>query len=284
MLAVPISVIVGGPLCGWLMHSHNPLDTSGWRWMFFMEGALTVIAGTIAYFLFVDAPSQASWLKPDERLWIQEQLHREDPPSRRADRGAIATVASDGRTWLAAAVWCTTLIGANGLIFWLPQAIKEMSSFGDLSVGLLATLPWIGVGIGMIANSWHSDRTQERYRHVGLALVLGTAALIAASMIAHGATAFVLLIVSGVGLGAAQGVFWSIPTTFLSRANAAAGITLINLIGNIGGLVGPYAIGAIRTHSGSFAGPVWFVAAVMASGAIFISLLHASDRRVTRGQ
>jgi ACS family tartrate transporter-like MFS transporter len=285
MLAVPISVMVGGPLCGWLMHAHNPLEIAGWRWMFLIEGASTVIAGTNAYFLFVDSPSDASWLSPAERDWIKDQLQREEPlTAGRADRSALATVASDGRVWLAAAVWCTTLIGANGLIFWLPQVIKEISSLSDLTVGMLSALPWIGVATGMIANSWHSDRTQERYRHVGLALVLGTLALIAASMITHGVIAFALLICSGVGLGAAQGVFWSIPTAFLSRTIAAAGITLINLIGNLGGLIGPYLIGLIRTQSGSFTGPVWFVAAVMASGAIFISLLQVSERRFARGQ
>jgi ACS family tartrate transporter-like MFS transporter len=285
MLAVPISVIVGGPLCGWLMHAHNPFGLPGWRWMLFIEGGATVLAGTIAYFLFVDTPSRAFWLSPTERDWIEDQLQREDsPPMRNADRSAFATVAMDRRTWLAAAVWCTTLIGANGLIFWLPQVIKEMSSLGDLAIGVLSALPWIGVGIGMVVNSWLSDRTQERYRHVGFALVLGTVAIVAASMIAHGVLALMMLVIGGVGLGAAQGVFWSIPTTFLPRAVAAAGITLINLIGNVGGLVGPYLIGLIRTHSGSFAGPVWFVAAVMASGAIFISLLQVSERRFSRGQ
>jgi len=284
MLAVPISVIIGGPLCGWLMHANNPLEFAGWRWMFFAEGALTVVAGTIAYFLFVDGPSHAAWLSSSERDWIESQLQQEELPAKRADRNALATVATEGRTWLAAIVWCTTLIGANGLIFWLPQVIKEMSSFGDLGVGVLAALPWIGVAVGMILNSWHSDATQERYRHVGSALALATGALVAASLIAHGVIALLLLIVAGVGLGAAQGVFWSIPTTFLPRTLAAAGITLINLVGNVGSLLGPYVIGLIRAHTGSFSGPVWFVAAVMASGAIFVSLLQASERRFSRGQ
>jgi len=93
-----------------------------------------------------------------------------------------------------------------------------------------------------------------------------------------------LLVIGGLGLGGAQGVFWSIPTSFLQRSVAAIGITLINLVGNIGGLLGPYVIGLIRARSDSFSGPVWFVAAVMACGAILISLLHASERRLTRGQ
>ena len=85
--------------------------------------------------------------------------------------------------------------------------------------------------------------------------------------------ALVCLFLSGAGLGSAQGVFWSIPTGFLHRAIAAGGITLINLVGNIGSLAGPYSIGWIRAHSESFAAPVWFVSLVMISGAL---LLHAS--------
>lgn len=285
MLAIPISVIIGGPLCGWLMRANNPLDLPGWRWMLLMEGAVTVAMGLIAWFLFVDKPAQASWLAPAEKDWIANELERQAPSSpKSSDRGAIAMVVGDVRTWLAALVWCTTLIGANGLIFWLPQVIKEMSALGELAVGVLSALPWIGVAIGMVANSWHSDLTQERHRHLALALALGTIALLLASTVSHGALALLLLFVGGLGLGGAQGVFWSIPTSFLQRSVAAAGITMINLIGNLGSLLGPYVIGVIRARSESFSGPVWFVAAVMACGTILICLLGASERRLSRGQ
>lgn len=285
MLAIPISVIIGGPLCGWLMRASNPLDLPGWRWMLLMEGGITVAMGAIAWLLFVDKPTDARWLSGDEKKWIEDELSREDKrPAEPRTKGAFVTVAKDQRLWLAAIVWCTTLIGANGLIFWLPQVIKEMSGLGELAIGFLSALPWIGIGIGMIANSWHSDLTQERYRHLGFALMLGTIALFLASLAAHGALALLLLFIGGLGLGGAQGVFWSIPTSFLQRSVAAAGITLINLIGNLGGLLGPYVIGLIRARSDSFSGPVWFVAAVMACGAVLISLLRASERRVSNGQ
>ena len=284
MLAIPISVIIGGPLCGWLMRADNPLHLPGWRWMLLMEGAVTVAMGVAAYFLFVDKPQHARWLAPAEKEWIANELERQAPQSpKRADRGAFASVVMDVRTWLAAIIWCSTLIGANGLIFWLPQVIKEMSTLNDLAIGVLSALPWVGVAIGMVANSWHSDLKQERYRHLGIALAVGTIALFLASLVSHGAVALFLLFLGGVGLGGAQGVFWSIPTAFLQRSVAAAGITLINLVGNLGSLLGPYIIGLIRARSDSFAEPIWFVAAVMASGAILISLLHVSERRLTRG-
>jgi ACS family tartrate transporter-like MFS transporter len=175
-------------------------------------------------------------------------------------------------------VWCTTLIGANGMIFWLPQVIKEMSALGDFAVGVLSATPWVGVGLGMLVNSWHSDRSQERYWHVGLALALATAGLFLASLAGQNVLALALLFVGGFGLGAAQGVFWSIPTSFLHRSVAAAGITLINLVGNLGSLAGPYAIGVIRAGSDSFAAPIWFVAAVLCAGVAFLGLLRLRER------
>lgn len=284
MLAIPISVIIGGPLCGWLMHVDNPLGLPGWRWMMLMEGMATVLVGAASCFLFEDKPADARWLEPEEKEWIRSELDRERPVMRKSDRGSFNAVFTDRRIWLAAMVWCTTLIGANGLIFWLPQVIKEMSTLSALQIGVLSALPWIGVAIGMVANSWHSDRTGERHRHLGIALTCGTVALFLASIVSNHALALILLFLGGLGLGAAQGVFWSIPTSFLARSVAAAGITLINLVGNIGSLTGPYVIGLIRARSESFSAPVWFIAAVMAVGAILISSLHATERRLTRGQ
>jgi ACS family tartrate transporter-like MFS transporter len=288
MLAIPISVIIGGPLCGWLMGVDNPLALPGWRWMLLMEGGATLAMGAAAYFVFVDKPADARWLHDDEKAWIANQLAREQPAE--APRsGGIKAAVRDVRAWLAAGVWCTTLIGANGMIFWLPQVIKEMSALGDLAVGVLSAAPWVGVGLGMVLNSWHSDRTQERYWHVGAALAGAMASLLFASLADNGIAALALLFLGGFGLGAAQGVFWSIPTSFLHRAVAAAGITLINLVGNLGSLVGPYTIGVIRMHSESFAAPIWFVAGVMGAGVVLLAALRvqhvaAGSRNEERAQ
>ena len=273
MLAIPISVVFGGPLCGWLMGADNPLNVSGWRWMLLMEGVATVALGLAAYFVFADKPQDVRWLSTAEQAWIDTELAREQAHAKAPKRSPLSSALRDARAWLAAGVWCTTLIGANGMMFWLPQAIKEVSEVGELAVGVIAALPWLGVGLGMISNSWHSDRTQERYWHVGLALVLATFGLVAAS-IASGPQALLLLFLGGLGLGAAQGVFWSIPTSFLHRSVAAAGITLINLVGNLGSLLGPYIIGVIRGHSDSFAAPIWFVAAVLGGGAVLLVALR----------
>jgi MFS transporter, ACS family, tartrate transporter len=283
MLAIPTSVIVGGPLCGWLMGVSNPLDLPGWRWMLLMEGLATVAMAAVAYIIFVDKPADARWLDDAEKNWITAALASEQRQVKAPQSSSIKTALGDPRAWLAAGVWSTTLIGANGMIFWLPQVIKEMSALNALAVGALSSLPWIGVAIGMIVNSWHSDRTQERYRHLGIALASGMISLLLASAIPPSVWSLLLLFIGGLGLGGAQGVFWSIPTTFFHRATAVAGITLINLVGNVGSLVGPYAIGVIRAESGSFAAPIWFVAAVMGAGTLLLASLRLSERRAVGG-
>jgi ACS family tartrate transporter-like MFS transporter len=283
MLAIPASVIIGGPLCGWLMGVSNPLDLPGWRWMLLIEGVVTVLMAAVAYFVFVDKPGDARWLSDAEQDWIANALADEQREAPAPTQSSIKTALVDPRAWLAAGVWCTTLIGANGMMFWLPQVIKEMSSHSPLVVGVLSALPWVGVALGMLLNSWHSDKTQERYRHLGIALALGMVALLIASAIPPSAWSLLLLFIGGVGLGGAQGVFWSIPTSFFHRAAAAAGITLINLVGNIGSLAGPYVIGIIREQSGSFSAPIWFVAAVMGAGTLLLASLRFSERRAISG-
>lgn len=284
LLAVPVSVMIGGPLCGWLLSADNPLDIAGWRWMFLMEGLATVLMGVAAYFWFVDSPADARWLTAAERKWVEDELARENGAAVAVTThgssapSAIRVALADSRAWFAAGVWCTTLVGANGMIFWLPQAIKQMSAQSDFAVGVLSALPWAGVGLGMIVNAWHSDRAQERFLHTGVPLAIAGVALIMASVVEPGPLALVCLFLSGIGLGSAQGVFWSIPTGFLHRAIAAGGITLINLVGNVGSLAGPYTIGWIRAHSESFAAPVWFVSAVMILGAGLLLPLHARHR------
>lgn len=283
MLAIPASVIIGGPLCGWLMGVSNPLGLTGWRWMLLVEGLATVAMAVVAYFVFVDKPSDARWLNDAEKDWIANALAEEQSDSNAPARSSLKAALIDSRAWLAAGVWCTTLIGANGMMFWLPQVIKAMSSLSPLAVGVLAALPWAGVALGMVLNSWHSDRTQERYRHLGIALAMGMIALLVASALPPSPWSLLLLFIGGVGLGGAQGVFWSIPTSFFHRSTAAAGITLINLVGNVGSLAGPYVIGIILQQSGSFSAPIWFVAAVMGAGTLLLASLRFSERRAIRG-
>lgn len=277
MLAIPLSVIVGGPLSGWLLSMDNPLGLADWRWMFVAEGLPTMLLAFVALAWFKDDPAQASWLTQAEKDYLvaDAAAAAREPQSLDTWRSLFVSP----RVWASVGLWFTLLTGAYGLIFWLPQVIKAAGGGDPLRVGILSALPWVGVGIGMALNAWHSDQTGERYWHVAVPALLAAGGIAAAAYVGAGGLALTLLVIGGLGLGAAQGAFWGVPSTFLTPATAAVGVTLINIAGSTGGLAGPNMIGTIRQATGSFALPVYAMAGLLAAGALLTWAIAMMNRR-----
>jgi MFS transporter, ACS family, tartrate transporter len=278
MLAVPISVVLGGPLSGWLMTTNFRLGLPGWRFMFLVEGLATVLIAMLTPLYFVDEPGRAAWLAPEEKHWLLGELEGD-----RASRAPLSAASPapraffDGRIWAAAGVYFSLMAAAYGIMFWLPQVVKQMSGRNDFEVSVVSALPWAGLGAGMFFNARHSDHTQERYWHIGVPAVLAACSF--ASGVSVGSTwvALVCLVLGSAGLGAAQGAFWALPTSFLERGVAARSITLIMLIGNTAGLLAPPAIGWIRTRTGSFGLSVCALAALLVAGALLLVVVRRLD-------
>ena len=279
MLAIPISIVFGGPLSGWLMSTVAPGGWPGWRFMFAVEGGITLLVALLTPFWFVDEPSQARWLTRSEQEWLAEERERDRATAQHDGARRLREVAGSGRVWAAAGVWFSLMSGAYGIIYWLPQVIKAISGRSDLEVSVLSALPWVGLGAGMLINAWHSDRTQERYWHIGLPALLAALGLVLGSKVAPSGLALLCLCVGAFGLGSAQGAFWALPTGFLAPAVAGSGITLINLLGSSGGLIAPPAIGWIRAQTGSFAVGVYALAALLVIGAALLLVIRRYERQ-----
>ncbi len=273
MLAVPVSAICGGPLAGWLMSVDNPVDWPGWRWMLLVEGVPTLMLSVAALRLLPDSPRDAAWLTADERRWLADEMSRESVAP--AASNASQLPLNEPRLWIAGACWFGLMAGANGLLYWLPQIIRHLSAdTTDLQVGLISALPWIAVGVGMVTNAWHSDRARERHAHVGFAALASGLLIALTPMLGTGAPALAALLLAGLAMGAAQGTFWTLPPLFLNPAGLAAGFALINMCGNLAGLVIPAFVGWIRERSGSFDGPVYAIAALAVLSAAAVALLR----------
>jgi MFS transporter, ACS family, tartrate transporter len=274
MLAVPVSAICGGPLAGWLMSIDNPVGWPGWRWMLLLEGVPTLALAVIAWHLLKDRPRDARWLTDDEQHWLAAEVAREQP----AQDAAVASrlPLREPSLWIASLCWFGLMAGANGLLYWLPQIIRHLSAgLTDLQIGFISALPWIAVALGMVINAWHSDRAQERHAHVGLAALASGVCIALTPLLGTGAAALGALLLAGFAMGAAQGTFWTLPSQFLEPAGRATGFALINMCGNLAGLVVPVFVGWIRERSGSFDGPVYALAALAGVAALAVALLRA---------
>lgn len=283
MLAIPISVVIGGPLSGWLMTIDNPLSLPGWRFLFLAEGVLTLVASVLLFGLFKNNSEEVTWLTAEEKAFIRDELARErnDAPEKRVAR--FSSVVLSARVWIAALAWFALLTGAYAMMFWLPLALRQMSTLSDLDIGIFSALPWAALGTGMLLNAWHSDRTGERHWHLFIPAVL-SAVSYALSASTGGELAFGLLVVGGFFMGCAQGVFWTLPGTFLAGAATSLGVTIINMLGNSAGVITPPIIAWIREESGSFAMPVYVLAGLMALGALMVPLIALLTRGATAGE
>jgi ACS family tartrate transporter-like MFS transporter len=271
MAAIPLSFVIGSPLAGWIVEQHW-LHLEGWRWLFVLEGMPAVLLGIITFFFLSDWPRDAAWLAPEERNWITGQLQQE-----RAAKSAVRSFSIWQALRYRPVILLTVVnflqyIGFYSFVFWFPTMLKQLSGLSDLRVGLLGALPYLAGFIALQINGWHSDRTLERRWHVAAPLFLGVAALLALA-VSHPSTpvALGLFTLVGVSIIALLSPFWAMPTELLSESGAAASVGMINCLGSLAGFLGPYALGYLHTHTGSFTpGLLLMVVAMAASGILVL--------------
>lgn len=266
MLAIPLSLVIGSPISGWLMSIEAPFHLAAWRWMLIVEALPALLLGLLAWFYFPSGPAEARWLTSEERRWLEE--HAALRTARRVANDW--SVLGQAMVWVSALLWFTLLSGAYGIMFWLPQMVKQLSGLGTFQIGLVNALPWAGAMLGTYFNARHSDRTGERYWHIGVPAVIAGGAILAAWVLGPGIAGLFALFVAGTGLGAAQGAFWAVPTSLLTPARLAVAAVAINVCGSSGGLVMPHLIGFVRERTGSFAAPTWLIALMLFLSALLI--------------
>ena len=149
-IAIAVSIVIGAPLSGWLMTSTHTLGgLSGWRWMFIAEGCVPVLLGLFTLYYLPNSPQEANWLSADEKSRLLAQIESESASGASATErvSSLPRTVSSPRVWACAGAWFALTMGVYGIIFWLPQAIKHLSNFGDFTVAIFAAIPWFVAGI-----------------------------------------------------------------------------------------------------------------------------------------
>jgi MFS transporter, ACS family, tartrate transporter len=271
MSAIPIAQVIGAPISGALLQIHW-LGYPGWRWLLVLEGVPAVIAGFVALFYLTDRPRDARWLADDERAWITGELDLE-AQAKSGQRMSIWRAFGNRDVILLTSVYFLGACAQYGFSFWLPKMIQKLSGFGSYEVALIAALPFLASWPAMLLLSWSSDRMGERRWHTTVAY-LALAAGLAGSVWAGDRVALGILMFSlaGIGISARLPAFWALPASLLGGATAAASIGAINSIGNLGGFVGPYLLGALSTATGSYSSGIWYLsgASVLAGALILL--------------
>jgi ACS family tartrate transporter-like MFS transporter len=272
--SLALAGVLGGPVAGALLGIHA-LGLAGWQWLFLLEGIPTVLLGVLVLAVLPNGPEQASWLSPDERKSLLDVVHAEQE-AQRPDAHLLRVGLTNPTVWFMALIYGFILFGFYGLGFWTPSIIKLVSNGSNFVVGWLSAIPFAAAIIGMIFIGAVADRTGSRLAVVILSLFLGAAGMVCCAFCSSTFGTIFFLSVAAIGVYGALAPFWTVPPTILRGSAVAAGIAIINSIGNLGGgLIGPNVIAHLRGQSHSYALGLITTAAVLAVAGTLTILLAA---------
>jgi ACS family tartrate transporter-like MFS transporter len=287
LTANAVANIVGAPLSGVILDQVHWFGVSSWRWLLILEGIPAIVGGIFTYFLLPSRPAEAKFLTPDEKNSITTELAREEQQKLARHRITAMQALAHRRVWHLTAIYFTAMVGMWAMTFWMPQLIKAISiRYSNTTVGLLVMIPYLVALAVMTFVGRSSDRTLERRYHAAIPLIVGAISLVLLSTSAKSSVFFSVplwcLVASGIY--SVWGPFWSMPSEFLTGFSAAAGIALVNCIGNLGGFVGPYAMGAISKETGSLhRGLVFAGVSLFLSAMLLIALPRRTEQHVAGG-
>ena len=284
MIGIPVTTILGAPVSGFILDHVHWLGISSWRWLLILEGAPAIVCGAITYLLLPGGPQEARFLDPEEKEWIQAELQREEQQKFTQRSYSVLQALASGRVWVLVLIYFGITVAIYALNSWAPQLVRSLSSlYSNSTIALLVTIPSLVGLAAMMLVSRSSDRTLERRYHVAIpALATGTAlVLLGTSPSAFFSVALLCLLAAGVF--SCLGPFWTLPSEFLTGYSAAAGIALINSVGNLGGFVGPAAIGFISQRTGTLSAGLALSGIPMFLSAALVLLLPKQARTLTKG-
>ncbi|WP_124096107.1 MFS transporter [Burkholderia gladioli] len=282
MAAAPISTALGSPLSGAIMQLPPMFGLADWQLLYVIEAVPAVILGFVVLRALTDRPADARWLADEERAWLIDKL-RSESDARQARVGhTIGPIAAlrDPRVLALALIYFGTSAGLYTLGLWAPLIIRQYG-FGSLQTGLLNAIPSVLAVVAMILWARHSDRSGERTWHVVIPCALACVGFVFAGGSGTIVGVIAALVVVNVGISAAKAPLWAMPSLFLSGSGAAAGIAMINSIGNLGGFVGPFAIGWLKGVTGGYAAGLYVVGASLALSAVLTLVLARQSRQAT---
>jgi len=268
MSAIPISSIFGNPLSGWVMEAMDHVaGLAGWKWMFVVEAAPAVLVGIAVLFYLDNSILAARWLDPDEKRVLAEAV-AEDARTQTTGVHGAGGAFTDPRVWLMCLIYFCFILGQYGLNFWMPTLLRTAGVRGAGAIGLVSAIPYLVTLVMMIALGFSADRRRERRWHLVIPALIGAVGFVVAPTAPSVGVAVAALSLAAAGAISCAPLFWSLPTAFLAGAGAAAGIAVVNSVGNLAGFVAPYVIGKATDLTGSPAVGMYLIAGGLVVGAI----------------
>lgn len=178
--------------------------------------------------------------------------------------------------WWMSLIYFAFVTGQYGLTFWMPTLVKSTGITDTFQIGLLSAIPFIAAIVAMNVFGHSADKRRERRWHLIVPALMGSVGFAVAASFSHNTVVSILFLsLAAGGVLTCAPLFWSLPTAFLAGSAAAAGIAIINSIGNLAGFASPYVIGYLKDMTHSTSAGMYVLSAMLVIGAIAVWLTPA---------
>ncbi|GJD66861.1 Putative metabolite transport protein NicT [Methylobacterium frigidaeris] len=264
--SIALCGILGGPISGAIMKYMDAVGgMHGWQWLFLLEGIPSVVLGFVVMAWLDDRVEDARWLNDDEKRILTASLEAEP---RSGSTHSFSVALRQPSTYVFSVIYLGLAMGIYGILFWMPQLVKTAGTNDTFIIGLITMLPYLValVGVTLIARS--SDRTGERKWHLAGCALAGVVGYVMCGIFGNSTVMLVVgLSIAATGIIASFGLFWILPARVMTGVAAAGGLALINSVGQLGGVIGPYMVGVVRDTTGSADAALYAIAGVCALSA-----------------
>jgi MFS family permease len=250
-MALPISVVIGGPLSSAMLSIGNIGGMAPWRWTFVIAGIPAILLGIYVWCTRSSKPQYAAWLSEDEKRLLLDRLRAEEHPGDARHSRSFRAAISDRRVLLLALIHFFWAIGLYSAALWLPQVVRKLG-LANGQIGWAMAVPAILGALAMFGWAVHSDRTKHRRRHAVIANIVGAAGLFGSALSSDPVLSMVAITVGMIGIYCYSAVFYPIPQAILRGSGAASGIAVVTAFSNLAGFFGTYMVGWLDEHFGNF--------------------------------
>lgn len=273
LTSLPLSTVLTNPLSGWMVSRYD------WRWMFFLEGGLSLLLVLLWLPMISDHPGEAKWISPEERAYLEETLASERLASERqfqsdGTQWSYKQLLANGNLWLMVLIVICYTSGQYGYSVWLPTLLSGLTRVSLSNVGWLSSLPFVAALGGLYLFGSLSDKSGNRRLWTAVSLAGFAASLLLATLFTRWVwVAFALLVFTGVFLKAMQSPFWAMPPLLFPPGVSGGARGFINAVGNLGGFLGPLLVGWSVSLTGKMEyGSYCLVVALMAGAGLTMLL------------
>ncbi|TQV94990.1 MFS transporter [Cordyceps javanica] len=263
-----------------------------WRWLFLIEGVVTVAVAVAAAFVLPNFPRTTSWLSEQEvavAVWrLEHDIGQDDWVSSEQQtffQGFKAAL-KDPKMWVLLIILFGN-VSAASITNFFPTVVATLK-YSKVKTLLLTAPPYVLGVLTTLLNAWHADRTGERFWHVSLPLCLAMATFIVAASTTNTAARYVsiMLMIPGLYSGYTTALAWISNTLPRPPAKRAAALGFINAVSNAPAIYTSYLYPskAAPQYEAAFVHNCLMAAMSIAAAGVLRMMLARLNRKLDRGE